>query len=78
MIDFIIAVKGKLIGIVVAILLLVWWIPWHYYRYKFMIEHNYETYLIWNEMGSCIFFSIFAVVFLISLGHIFDITSKSK
>lgn len=65
-------IKGKLIGIVVSILLLIWFIPWHYYRYRFMIIHNYDPYLIWSDIGGRVFFTIFAVSAIILAGHIVD------
>jgi len=66
-------IKGKLVGIVVSIFLLAWKVPRCYYRYEFMIDHDYEIYMIWNEIGGYIFFSVFAVGFFILIGHIVDI-----
>lgn len=63
---------GKIFGFVFSGLLLLWWVPWHYGRCKFMILNEYKSYLIWEEAGYRIFYTIFAVIFLIALGYLVD------
>jgi len=64
--------KGKLIGVIVNILLMCWMIPWHYYRFKFMKLHNYGRYLIWDDIGGRVVYTIIIVVLIMVAGYMAD------
>lgn len=76
MIDFIDYHKGKIISIIADILLLIWWLPWHYYRLKYMLINNYDMYMIWDDIGGRLFFTIFAIGVIIAAGYIIDLMSN--
>lgn len=66
------SIKGRLIAIIADIILLLWLVPWHYYRCIFMMNNNYEIFLIWNEIGERIFWTIFMVIMIFIFGYITD------